>query len=313
MSAKITFTKRIKDELSLEKYPLEKQQGILSGFIRYSGALSLLPEKVLKMSSSSAPIAKCIFNCLKSVYHVQPTLSYTKELRLQKSFIYHIEVRSKVDEILEDLEIEKDLAPLNPKKYMTEKYFRWFIIGTFLASGQVSDPKSGRYFAELVFNREEEAKMALKKITSYKDENTMEFKRIKRRNKYVLYLKKSDQISMFLSFLGAVGMMMDFEGSRLERDYFNNENRLTICEQANYSRALKTGERNIMDILTLEEKVGEVYFTDKTKAMAELRKANKDASYQELSELAEAKGISVTKSGVAHIFDKFSQDAKKFR
>jgi DNA-binding protein WhiA len=107
--------------------------------------------------------------------------------------------------------------------------------------------------------------------------------------------------------------MFEFENSRLTRDFFNNDNRLTICEQANYSRALKNGEKNIEDILLLEEKIGDVYFTEKTKVLAELRKENKDASYGELAELATKKGLVVTKSGVVHVFTKFSEDASKLK
>lgn len=315
MATKQTFTKRIKDELSLNKYEVNQERAILSGFIRYSGAISLFPELTLKVSSSSAAISKFIFSCLKDVYNVQPKLTYTKELRLSKNLIYHIEVSQDVEKILLDLEISKSkgLELLSPKSFMKEENFRFFIIGTFLASGQVSDPKSNGYFAEVVFNKEEDAKLALKGLTSFKDEETMSFKSILRRGKWVLYLKKSDQISVFLSFLGAVTMMFDFENSRLEKDYFNNENRLTICEQANYSRALKTGEKNIQDLKIIQEKIGDVYFTEKTKQVAQIRIDNKDASYQELSELLLAKGINITKSGVAHIFDRFSLDASKLK
>jgi DNA-binding protein WhiA len=308
-----TFARRIKDELSLSSYETAEKKAILSGFIRYSGAFSLAPKKALRLSSSSATVAKFIFSCLKEAYQVQPKLTYTKQLRLAKSLVYHIEVEEKPTEILEDLEIMSGYTPMVSKKFLTDKLFHGFMIGTFLASGQVSDPASGRYFCEVVFNEKKEAEAVLTKLSSYKDENSMGFKMIKRRSKYVLYLKQSDQISVFLSFIGAVSMMFEFENARLERDYFNNENRLTICEQANYSRAMKNGEQNIDDIKVLEERIGTVYFTDKTRILADLRKDNKDASYQELADLAVQKGLIMTKSGVVHVFNKFHLDAKKFK
>jgi DNA-binding protein WhiA len=308
-----TFSRRIKNELSLLNYPLEKKKSILSGFIRYSGTLSISPQVGIRISSSSATASKFIFSCLKDVYKVQPKLTYTKELRLKKNLVYHIEVSTSALEILEDLEIYKDYESMVPMKMIDNEHLQGFIIGTFLASGQISDPDSGRYFCELAFNSEEEAKAVLNKLTAFKGENEMSFKLIQRRTKYVLYLKKSDQISVFLSYIGAISMMFEFENSRLTRDFFNNDNRLTICEQANYSRALKNGEKNIEDILLLEEKIGDVYFTEKTKVLAELRKENKDASYGELAELATKKGLVVTKSGVVHVFTKFSEDASKLK
>lgn len=311
--AEETFSRRIKNEIALGSYDLETKRSILSGFIRYSGALSISPKISLRLSSSSATASKFIYTCLKEVYRIQPKLTYTKQLRLSKNIIYHIEAQEKAEEIAENLEIYKDFSPLPLKNMVDADHLHGFIMGTFLASGQVSDPASGRYFCELAFNNEEDAKAVLKKLQSFKDENAMSFKEIKRRSKFVLYLKKSDQISVFLSYLGAVSMMFEFENARLERDYFNNQNRITICDQANYSRSLKKGEQNIEDIKLLEDKMGDSYFTSKSKVLADLRKENPDASYGELAELAARRGVIVTKSGVVHVFNKFEEDAKKLR
>jgi len=309
---KITFSRKIKTELVLNDYSLDQKKGILSGFIRYGGTIALSPTLSLRISSTSASVAKFIYQCLKDVYGVKSSFSYTRQLRLQKNLVYHIQTEERVIEILQDLEIYKDYQHITPKVMLQKKYIRGFIIGTFLTSGQISDPKTGHYFCEMVFNRKEDAKSVLKKLLAFSSEDSMSFRMIARRNKYVLYLKKSDQISVFLSYLGAISLMFDFENARLERDYFNNENRLTICAQANYSRALKTGQKNIENIKILEDKLGEVYFTDKLKLVAELRKENKDASYQELADLAVKRGLNITKSGIVHIFSKISKDAKKF-
>ncbi|MDD4532498.1 MAG: DNA-binding protein WhiA, partial [Bacilli bacterium] len=248
---------------------------------------------------------------IKDIYDVKCSFTYTRQLRLQKKLIYHIQAEEKVTQILEDLEIYKDFQAITPKLFLNKKYFRPFVIGTFLASGQVSDPKSGRYFCEMVFNRQEDAKVVLRHLLRFNGEDSMSFKIITRRNKYVLYLKKSDQISVFLGFIGAVSLMFDFENARLERDYFNNENRLEICAQANYSKALKTGQKNISDIKIIEDKLGDIYFSDRSRLLADLRKENKDASYQELANMALRRGLSITKSGVVHIFLRFSKDAER--
>lgn len=309
-----TFTKRTKSELVLTSYSTQEKRAILSGFVRYSGSVSISPRFELRLSSSSASVAKFIFQAFKEVYSVKPKMSFTKQLRLYKSVIYHISVDEKVDEILIDLQIMKDFQPLvTDREFLNGRAFHYFIIGTFLASGQISDPASGRYFCELVFNEEEEADAVLRKLLAFKNENTMAFKKIKRRNKFVLYLKKSDQISVFLSYIGAVSMMFSFENTRMERDMFNLDNRNINCEQANYERALKNGEDNLADIAILEKTYGDVYFTEKTKLLAEVRKKNKDASYGKIAIEGEKSGLVITKSGVAHIFKKFHDDALKAR
>jgi len=306
-----TFSHKIKTELVLNDYTLDQKKGILSGFIRYGGTMALSPKFSLRISSSSASVAKFLYKCLKDVYGVKCNFTYTRQLRLQKKLIYHIQTDEKVEVILEDLEIYKDFQKISPKLFLHKQYFQSFVIGTFLASGQISDPKSGRYFCELVFNQEDDAKAVLKHLLNFSSEASMVFRVIQRRAKFVLYLKKSDQISVFLSFLGAVSLMFEFENARLERDYFNNENRLNICAQANYSKVLKTGQKNIEDIRIIEEKIGDVYFNDRLRLIADLRKENQDLSYQELADLAMRKGLHITKSGVVHIFSKFSKDAKR--
>lgn len=311
--AELTFSKQIKSELALSSYNNEEKKGVLSGFIRYGGTVSIGRGRSLTMSSSSASIAKLIFNFLKDIYNVKPRFTYEKQLRLGKNIIYYIVVEEKVDDILLDLEIMSGFEHIKLHNMLKKEYFRGFVVGTFLASGQISDPSKGHYFCEMCFNEENDARAVLSKLSSYKGNDEMSFKVTTRREKYILYLKKGDQISIFLSFLGAISMMLDFENQRLTRDFFNNENRLTICLQANYGRTLKTGEKNLEDIAVIENKIGPVYFDSKVKELVNLRKENKDASYQELADMLCSKGIQITKSGVVHIFKKISDDAAKLK
>ena len=307
-----SFSKRIKAELCLNSYTEEEKHGILSSYARSVGSLSITPQFCLNLSSSSATVSRFVFNLFKELYGVEVKIDYTKQLRLDKNVIYHIHIEKSVEEILKDLELNP-IDNIKPVRNLDSKHFRGYVIGAFLASGLVSDPNLPSYFCELSFDEESEAKAVLKGLLNFRSVDSMAFKLIKRRNKYVLYLKRSDQISMFLSYIGAQQMMFEFENSRLEKDYFNNENRLTICAQANYSRALKNGEENLEDIALLEKYCGASYFNQKMKEVAEARKKLKDASYQELANYLNEKGIYVSRSGVARIFKKFQEDAKRFK
>ncbi len=314
MNGQLTFSRRIKEEIALSEHDAREKKAILSGFVRYSGTLSLLPQVGLRFTTSCSPAAKLAFSSIKELYGVQPKLTFTKELRLNKATLYHVEVNEKAAEILEDLEIMKDFSPMvSTNKFLNDTDFHGFLMGCFLASGQISSPAKGHYYCEIVFNEEKEADRVLIKLQSFSGETTMNFKKIVRRGKYVLYLKQSDQISVFLGYIGAVNMMMEYESKRLERDFFNNENRLDICAQANYSKALKKGQQDLEDIATLENMYGEVYFTEKAALLRKLRKENPDASYSELSSLAQRLGVTITKSGVVHIFRKFHLDAEKLK
>ena len=145
MAKEETYSKRVKSELALLSYSLEEEKGILSGFIRYVGSYSLFSSS-LKMSSSNASVMKLIFNALKDVYKVKPRFTYQKQLRLEKNTIYVITVEEKVKEILEDLEIVSNLERVKLSKMLKKDYVRGFMVGTFLASGQLSNPSRGSYF-----------------------------------------------------------------------------------------------------------------------------------------------------------------------
>lgn len=308
-----TFSKRIKDELVDNQYTLEEKQGILSAFINSVGSISIFPHFSLRMQSSSSKTAKFIYSLLKELYGISPSLNFTKQLRLDKNTIYHIEADQKIEYILKELEISNGLEKLIPNIMVDDAHFRGYCIGLFLANGQISDPKGKTYYCELSFQDEKLAKLVLKKLSHFKEVETMDFKIVKRRNRFVLYLKKSDQISVFMSFIGAIELMFEFENARIDKDTFNIDNRLNNCTQANYFRALKTGESNLEDIKVLEEFYGESHFNSKTLVLVKLRKENKDASYKEIADILCDQGNYISKSGVAHIFKKINLEATRVR
>ena len=305
----LTFTQKVKKEITEISYTLEGKKGLLSGFIRIVGSISILPSSSLRLQTTSASVSKCIYSFLKEVYKVNVEINYTKQLRLDKKIIYHLEVHEKVKEILDDLEISNGLEEVKLHKMLETNYFPSFTAGLFLACGQISDPNLSSYFCELSLSNYTEAKQILSKLLNFKKLESMNFKIIQRRKKYILYLKRSDQISMFLSFIGASNMMFEFENARLEKDYFNNQNRLIICNQANYAKSLKTGEENLEDIKILNKYYGESYFTDKMKDIIKVRKENKDIPYSEIAKILSDEGKYISKSGVAHIFKKMHLDA----
>jgi len=309
----LTFSKRTKIELVSKEYTFDEKKGILSAFIHLCGSLSIYPKYSLRIRTSLASTSKFIFNLLKDIYQINPKLEYTKQLRLDKNTVYHINVDEKVEMILKDLEVSEDLNPINLSKMIDNNHLKGFVVGSFLASGQISNPRGKYYYCELSYLDEKTAKQVLSKLLHFKNYETMDFKMIFRRNRFVIYLKRSDQISVFLAYIGAQNMMFEFENSRLEKDYFNTENRLTICAQANYSRALKKGQENLNDIELATKYFPKSYFTKKMNDVIKVRKENKDASYSEIADILCNQSNYISKSGVARIFKKIHDDVIKFQ
>ena len=155
--------------------------------------------------------------------------------------------------------------------------------------------------------------MILKKLNSFKNEKTMNFKMIQRRGRYIIYLKKSDQISVFLSYIGATTCMFEFENARIERDDINTINRLTICDLSNMKKSLKVAKEDIKLIDTLLSIKPMSLFDDKTQYVIKTRKDNPEMNFREIaSYICENYNVQITKSGVVHILTSLRKQASDY-
>ena len=130
-----------------------------------------------------------------------------------------------------------------------------YIAGTFLASGSVNSPKTTNYHLEVSVNGENYARWLQKLFGKYKKLD-IEPKIIKRRDKFVLYIKKSEQISNFLIVVGAPVTCMEFEDERVERDYYSSANRVANFDEANMTRASLNGKRQAKEVKFIDDVLG---------------------------------------------------------
>ncbi len=301
----IAFARVVKDELANTEYTTSELKYILSGFIRNGASLTLSQVPVLRLKTEIASVAKLLYNGLKDCYDLVPRIAYEKITRFKKGTSYQVVVAdSRIYEMLEDLEIVKDGYERLPiRNGVKSKNFKFLLIGSFLAGGSINNPSSTKtsYFAEIAFTDKNDAFAVKKKLCSFKEERTMGFKYIKRREKHVIYLKKSDQISVFLSYIGATEAMFAFENARILKDDINVSNRLSICDSANYGRTLETAQKDINTINHILQYVPLSSFDEKTQAVIKKRLELEDANYRELAEEVTDAGYPISKSGVVHI------------
>ena len=109
-----------------------------------------------------------------------------------------------------------------------------FLRGAFLAGGSVTDPGKG-YHMEISTTHQSVARE-----TDALMRDTMAFppKTAKRGGGQVLYLKQSEQISDFLTYLGAPVAAMGIMEARLEKELNNKVNRRCNCDDANTSKVV---------------------------------------------------------------------------
>ena len=318
MAKEIAFAKRVKTEIATNSYDTEQKKYILSGFIRNGATFSLGKIPSLSLRTEIASVAKLLYACLKDAYSLEPTIHYEKVTRFGRGLVYLVTVEDpKLYEVMENLEVLKDgFERMTPSEGLHRKNFKYLCIGCFLANGSVNNPSSSKtsYFLEMAFTDKADAMSIKRKLLSFREEKTMSFKYIKRREKYVLYLKKSDQISVFLSFIGASEAMFEYENARILKDDMNITNRQANCDAANYSKSVKTAKKDIEDIDLVLSHTPINLFDEKAKAVILARKEKNELNYRELAlYLTEEVGINITKSGVVHILTSIREKAEAYR
>ena len=302
---KESFTKKVKEELCTNEYPSkDRLRALLAAYIRINGSLVFRDKKsYLTLSSENAKIARFIYETINEIYSANAHLSFRKKSNLQKNTICTIEVQEASETIMEDLDISFLEGKISKNIVRNDDTISGYLAGAFLASGSVNSPSTSNYHLEIALNSENYAKWLSKLFSKYHNSD-IEPKIIKRREQFVIYFKKSDQISNFLIMIGAVMGCMEFENERVNRDIINSTNRLTNMDTANMKRIYETGARQVEEINLIDEKLGIRNITnEKVRLLCELRLENESASLQELADLlSEKMNKDITKSNINHLF-----------
>ena len=305
MKSKISFTHSVKDELAQKSLNKTQAKSLLGAFIKLNGNIILSKGNarlILKTETSST--AKYLYRLLKENYpYLLISFSYLKSMKLYKSIEYLLNVNVGASDLLKDLSMNllEDKIPyvLQDK----EEKIKFYLIGTFLASGSCTDPISSNYHLELVLNDESYANALLKMINKIKT-TKFDFKLIKRRNKFLIYLKRSDQIANFLAFINADNSCIEFENIRMDRDFSNSTNRLMNCDSYNYKKTIENAKKQIEQINIVESKLGiDNIQNEKLKVLCHARLDNPEANYSELAQIVSEKlDTTTSKSNINHLF-----------
>ena len=181
-----------------------------------------------------------------------------------------------------------------------------FLRGAFLAGGSVTDPEKGYHleFSTTHQSVAREADLLIREAMSYAP------KMAKRGGGQVLYLKQSEQISDFLTYLGAPVAAMGIMETRLEKELNNKVNRRCNCDDANTSKVVEAAQEQLAAIRRLREAELVEKLPEKIRQAAIARENNPSAS---LSELASMMEPAITKPAMNNRMKKLVQMAKEIR
>lgn len=308
----MSFTSSIKQEISDKKIEECCQRAQLSALIQLTSSLSISNKKLELIVRSENPttVKRAVF-LLKKLYKAETEITIAKKTNLMKNNVYTAKVLTDAKMILIDVGLYSDNKGLlsHPTYSIVLKNCcaKNYLAGCFIAYGSCNSPNNKNYHLEIALNDIDHANFVVKLISRF----NISAKVSKRRNKYVVYIKKADSISDFLRILEANNALYDFEDSRISRDLKHSIIRMDNCEIANEMKSLKAAEQQVAYMNKIKESGKYKDLDEKLKNVIDLRLINQDYSLNEICEAYKKKyGESLSKSGLKHRLNKIENFAK---
>lgn len=298
----MTFTTRLKDEISKEDFNLVDGNAEVSAYLI---AVGKIDKNVLSITSENASVCRKIYKELKSIFGITPSVIIRIQKRFRVKRIYILNIKERVDIIRKNINVYyKNIT----KTLVTDEEKIAYIKGSFLAVGSVADPKSGEYHLEFTFQKEWQARNLLRLLNYY----NLSAKIIERGYKFIVYMKSSENISDLIKMFQATGSLFYFEDIRIYRDHKNMVNRLNNCEIANQEKTISTGLKQLQVINYLQKNDLYDLLDDNQKIVVSMRLKYPEASYQELADIISLEtDYKIGKSGINHQFIKLNQIVKR--
>lgn len=283
----ISFSNQVKQELCTTITDRDKAYACLYGMLLF--ARQLRQDEILMQSESEA-FYELMPRLFRQVFgdRVQPRMETG-----QHGTLYSVSLTDpeQVRIVLERYHITLPERPLEMTNVVTNSLGA-FTAGAFLSCGSMTDPNK-EYHLEFVLpcsQLEEPFSQILLAIG-------VNAKMVLRKGMPVVYLKHSEQIEDLLTFMGAQQGTIDFINIEILKNVRNKANRISNCDMANINKVMLAAERQIKDILLIDERMGLDALSPDLQQMALLRMDNPELSLKELGELLDPP---IGRSGVNH-------------
>ena len=310
----MSFAAETKNELSrLEPEKKCCQLAEIAGFLRVSGSIRLAGGGRFKIvtATDNPAVARHYKRLIKEYFNVETALEIGDAQGPKKGHIYMLTIDPDMhsEQILRETGIllvregnnfisDGIYSTLIRSKCCKKSYLR----GVFMGSGTMNDPSRG-YHLELVCATQTLAADLRKMINSFVD---LTAKIVKRKDKYIVYMKSSYNICDTLSIMGAHSQRLLFEEVVLNKGIVNATVRLTNCDNANTDRTLDASSRQIACIRKIEKLRGLDFLPPKLRQAAQLRLEYPEASLIQLGEMMDPP---MKKSGINNRFRKIEEIA----
>ena len=280
----MSFSGEMKEEIA-RLIPMQEAdvRAELSAIIRFCGRIIRLEDSVaVLVETENVALAKTFVKLIKKAFDIQVQLEIRRHgagknnqyfillSERPEDMLYSEELpeRQKLQQALRDICIWS--AQAEPRDLLqTLGSKRAYIRGAFLCAGSMSDPGKSYHF-EIVCEDEQTAAFLKEQMAAF----FVHAKIILRKQKYILYLKDSEEIIQILNVMEAHKSLMELENIRIIKEMRNSANRQSNCDSANINKMVRTAARQVEDIRYIEETIGLEQLAPALREMAQVRLDN---------------------------------------
>ena len=307
----MSFTTEIKQEIAIGDLERHCQKAQLSALIQLNSSLKIARGDFgIVIRSESVTATRRAMFLLKELYKVDTRLEVARKTNLKKNNVYTIEIEKDGKKILEDLGLYSSRGlEIHPGHDIVAKNCcaASYLAGAFLAYGSCNDPQNSSYHLEIALNELDYANYIVKLISRF----DMQAKIAKRRNRYVVYLKRADYVSNFLALIRAHNAMMRFEDERIGRDLKNSLSRIDNCEIANEVKTIRAAQKQVEYMQKIIDSGEYDKLNERLRNVVDIRMKYQDHSLLELcNAYQKAYGDVISKSGMKHRLNKLEAIAE---
>lgn len=301
----MSFTSDVKKELTANF----STTGALLALVRMNGSISIFGKLTLSITTENAGTAKCIYQMLLDLFEIRAEIHVHQKTTLSKNRVYTIFIEDNVNDLLDELSLADSLLLDNGVPLFVKNdplIQRDYLRGAFLSSGSLHNPEKGEYQLSIANVYQEHAE----DLQEFFHNFGLNAKIIERKNRYILYLSKAEEIMDFLTLIGAMQARLKFEDAKMIREMRGLANRQSNFESANINKTVLAAQEAIEAIRFLYEKKEMVQLSPQLTEIARLRFENPEATIKELGEMLEPP---LGKSGVNHRLRKIIEQANDLK
>jgi len=295
------FSERVKKEILNQGFSNDSESlAFLSAFARVAGAFGFSGgQKTFEFKADKEFIKIALHSALEQLFRVE-NLNF--EI-LEKSIVFK---GLAADELLQNLKIfvensygEMEYSLQLADSFFTDNNIALSVLKAFFIGGGFITLVKG-YHLEFAFSN---GFLASDCIALLKQFCNIVAKQITRAGKEVVYIKGQEQISEFLTSVGATDSMLNLENISAERESAKLINRRLNCDMANIDKTVELAAKQIAKIENLQKSGKLATLSQKLIAAAELRLQHPEASLDELAEK-----LFISKSGIRHRLQKLMEE-----